>query len=228
MTTRTIGHDYEISDEFWKKVEPLLPPPKPKKKSGRPRKEDRKIMNAIFYILRTGCQWKALPRSYGASSTVHDRFQEWQRAGLFEKMWEAGLLEYDIKKGLEWEWQAIDGAMTKAPLGGVGTGPNPTDRDKKGTKRSMLTDGKGIPLSVAIDGANRHDKKLVKGTLDAVIIERPSPDDVVQNMCMDKGYDFPDIRELVEEYGYTAHIRSRGEENIEKKRYQITGQEGGL
>ncbi len=85
----------------------------------------------------------------------------------------------------------------------------------------------GIPLSVAIDGANRHDKKLVKGTLDAIVIQRPSYK-IVQNICMDKGYDFPDIRELVEEYCYTAHIRSRGEENIEKKRYQVIEQEGGL
>lgn len=76
-------------------------------------------------------------------------------------------------------------------------------------------------MYVVVDGANRHDKKLVKGTLDAIIIKRPSPDDVDQNMCMDKGYDFPDIRELVEEYGYTGHIRSRGEENNEKK--QIPG-----
>ncbi len=66
MTTRKIGHDYEISDELWKKIEPLLPLPKPKKKSGRPRKDDKKILTAIFYILRTGCQWKALPRSLGA------------------------------------------------------------------------------------------------------------------------------------------------------------------
>jgi transposase len=50
MTTRKIGHDYEISDDFWKKIEPLLPLPKPKKKSERPRKDDRKIMSAIFYI----------------------------------------------------------------------------------------------------------------------------------------------------------------------------------
>lgn len=76
MTTRKIGHDYEIADELWKKIEPLLPPPKPKKKSGRPGEDDRKMMNAIYYILRTGCQWKALPGSYGAPSTVHDRFQE--------------------------------------------------------------------------------------------------------------------------------------------------------
>jgi putative transposase len=104
--------------------------------------------------------------------------------------------------------------MTKAPLGG--TGANPTDRGKKGTKRSILTDAKGVPLSVNVDGANRHDKKLVKKTLDDIIIDRPSPDEVIQNICMDKGYDFPDIRKLVEDYGYTAHIRSRGEENIKK------------
>jgi putative transposase len=104
--------------------------------------------------------------------------------------------------------------MTKAPLGGVGTGANPTDRGKKGTKRSILVDERGIPLSITVDGANRHDKMLVKKTLDAIIFERPSPDDVIQNICMDKGYDFPDIRKLVEDYGFTAHIRSRGEENI--------------
>lgn len=109
--------------------------------------------------------------------------------------------------------------MTKAPLGGQGTGANPTDRGKKGTKRSVLTDGNGIPLSIVVDGANRHDKMLVKGTLDAIVIQRPSHK-IVQNICMDKGYDFPDIRELVKEYGYTAHIKSRGEETI---RIQMPG-----
>ena len=63
-----------------------------------------------------------------------DRFQEWQRSGLFEKIWLLGLLDHDYEKGLEWEWQAIDGAMTKAPLCGAGTGANPTDRGKKVTK----------------------------------------------------------------------------------------------
>ena len=126
-----VGDDYQIPDELWEKIEQLIPPQKPKKKSGRPRKEDRKMMTGIFYVLRTGCQWKALPRSLGASSTVHDRFQEWREAGLFEKMWRAGLLEYDKNKGIEWDWQSMDGAMTKAPLGGEGTGANPTDRGKR-------------------------------------------------------------------------------------------------
>ncbi len=106
--------------------------------------------------------------------------------------------------------------MTKAPLGGARTEANPTDRGKKGTKRSVLTDGRSIPLSVVVDGANRHDKKLVKRTLDAIFFERPSTEDIIQNICMDKGYDFNDIRKLSEDYGYTAHIKSSGEENIRR------------
>jgi transposase len=102
MTKRKISYDYEISAEFWNKIKPLLPLPKPKKKAGRPRKDDKRIMS-IFFIFFLGCQWKLLPRFYGALSTVHARFQEWQKAGLFENMWKAGLLEYDNKNGLEWE-----------------------------------------------------------------------------------------------------------------------------
>ena len=113
-----VAPEYQIPDVLWERIRPLLPMPKPKKKAGRPRMDDRRAMTAIFYVARTGCQWKALPRSLGASSTVHDRFQEWCEAGVFERMWQAGLLEYDEKIGIEWEWQAMDGAMTKAPLGG--------------------------------------------------------------------------------------------------------------
>lgn len=96
------------------------------------------------------------------------------------------------KVGIEWDWQVMDGAMTKAPLGGKGTGPNPTDRGKSGTKRSLLTEGKGIPLAVAVDSANRHDMKMVEETLGAIVIERPEPtEEKPQNLCMDKGYDYP-------------------------------------
>ena len=113
-----VAPDYQLPDELWEHIKPLLPPPKPKEKAGRPRMDDRKAMTAIFYILRTGCQWKALPRSLGAPSTVHDRFQEWRKAGVFQRMWEEGLGLYDELEGIDWEWLALDGAMTKAPLGG--------------------------------------------------------------------------------------------------------------
>lgn len=112
-----IAPEYQIPDEMWTEIEPFLPQPKPKKKPGRPRMSDHQAMNAIFYLLRTGCQWNALPRSLGAYSTVHDRFQQWREAGVFEALWQEGLLQYNEQKGIEWEWQAMDGAMTKAPLG---------------------------------------------------------------------------------------------------------------
>lgn len=175
--------------------------------------DDRQAMNAVFYVLRTGCQWKALPRVLGAPSTVHDRFQEWRRAGVFKKMWIAGLMEYDIRRGLDWEWQAMDGAMTKAPLGGEATGRNPTDRGKRGTKRSLLTEGHGIPLAVSVAGANRHDMKLTEPTLKAIVVDRPQPTaEQSQNISLDKGYDYDEVRDILTKWGYTAHIRTRGEE----------------
>jgi transposase len=111
---------YEIPDVLWDKIVPLLPPPlkRKKKKAGRPRMNDRKAMSAIFYVLRTGCQWNALPRSLGASSTVHDRFQEWRNAGVFKDMWIDGLSLYDKNNRIDWKWQSMDGVITKAPLGG--------------------------------------------------------------------------------------------------------------
>ena len=107
----------------------------------------------------------------------------------------------------------MDGAMTKAPLGGGKTGPNPTDRAKSGAKRSLLTEAHGIPIGLAIDGANRHDMKLARPTIESIVVERPAAtDEQPQGMCLDKAYDYDEIRALLQEFGFTAHIRSRGEE----------------
>jgi transposase len=112
----------------------------------------------------------------------------------------------------------MDGAMTKAPLGGEKTGKNPTDRAKSGVKRSLLTEGHGIPIAIAVEGANCHDKKLVEGTLRSMVVQRPrATKSKPQNMCMDKGYDYPDTRQLVSHWGYTARIKARGEEVQQKQ-----------
>src|SRR3979411_3295231 len=121
---------WTVSDELWERVVPLIPPAPSHAKGGRTRMDDRQAFTAIVYVLRTGIQWNALPRELGASSTVHDRFQEWEKAGLFRALWATGLTDYDELEGINWRWQALDGVMTKAPFGGAATGPNPTDRSK--------------------------------------------------------------------------------------------------
>jgi transposase len=212
---------WPIPDALWERIEPLLPP-RPLHPLGchNPRVADRKAMDAIFFVLRTGCHWGALDATGICShSSAHRRFQEWTAAGVFVNLRAQGLQEYDELTGLDWDWLAMDGAMTKAPLGGERTGRNPTDRGKLGTKRSLLTEAKGVPVGLAVEGANRHDKKLVEATLESIPVERPEPtEEKPQGMCLDKGYDDDDTRGLVKEFGFTAHVRARGEEAKELKR----------
>lgn len=72
---------WELSDAVWERAQPVLPPPKPHAKGGRPPRDDRQMLGAILYVLRTGIQWNALPHEIGASTTVYDRFRAWERAG---------------------------------------------------------------------------------------------------------------------------------------------------
>ncbi len=96
---------------------------------------------------------------------------------------------------------------------GEKTGANPTDRGKRGVKRSLLTEAQGIPVGLVVDGANRHDMKLVRATVDSVAVPRPAPTpESPQGLCLDQGYDFAEVRRTRDDFGFTAHIRSRGEE----------------
>jgi putative transposase len=139
---------WRIPDWLWAKIEPLLPE-RPAHPLGchNPRVPDRDAMNAILFVLRTGCQWNALnATAICSSSSAHRRFQEWREAGVFTELWRRGLLAYDERVGIEWEWQAMDGAMTKAPLGGDKTGPNPTDRAKRGRNGASSPRARGSRL----------------------------------------------------------------------------------
>jgi len=125
---------WRIPDWLWERIEPLLPE-RPAHPLGchNPRVPDREAMNAILVVLRTGMQWNALNATgICHSSSTHRRFQEWTRAGVFEEFWRQGLVKLDELRGIDWEWLSVDGAMAKAPLGGSETGPNPTDRAKRG------------------------------------------------------------------------------------------------
>jgi transposase len=213
---------YRVADELWAVLQPLVPGPANRHRfgGGRPRVADRQCADAIFYVLRTGCQWGALDATgLCPHSTAHDRFQAWVEAGVFVKLWKAGVEKFDVLKGIDWGWLSMDGAMTKAPFGGEETGPNPTDRAKSGVKRSLLTEGHGVPVGLVVAGANRPDMKLVKDTVTSVVVKRPRPTKKrPQGMCRDKGYDYAEVRDPLKEFGFTAHIRARGEEARALKR----------
>jgi transposase len=137
---------WEISDALWEKAKPLIPVKQREKGrkykraagGGRPSIEARRVFSGIFFVLRTGIQWKALPERFGSASAVHRYFLEWQKAGFFEAFWRAGLAEYDEAEGIAWDWQSIDGQMNKAPLAIECVGPNPTDRGKKWTQEKRF------------------------------------------------------------------------------------------
>ena len=112
---------FRLSDELWAVLQPLLPVHVNTHRfgGGRPRVPDRDCADAIFYVLRTGCQWQALDQTeLCAHSTAHDRFQEWAEAGVFLKLWQAGIQQFAELCGIDWDWLSMDGAMTKAALGG--------------------------------------------------------------------------------------------------------------
>jgi putative transposase len=112
---------FRISEELWAVLEPLLPVRVNTHRfgGGRPRVPDRQCADAIFYVLRTGCQWEALNQTELCSkSTAHDRFQEWVETEVFLKLWQAGVSRFEELQGIDWSWLSLDGAMTKAPLGG--------------------------------------------------------------------------------------------------------------
>lgn len=206
---------WELSDILWARIEPLLPKPKSRYRGrgnkrkhigGRPPADRRRVMSGIVYVMRTGCQWNALPKEFGSGKTAHRYFQRWVRAGRFKRMWQSGLNEYDELKGLEWKWQSADGAMTKAPLGGEKTGKNPTDRGKVGTKRSLLVNAQGLPLAIVVSGANVPDGHLLESTLQAVPIERPDPATATQHLCLDKAYSGEPCTTVAESAGYTVHV----------------------
>jgi putative transposase len=115
---QAVDEAFRLPDAIWERMELLLPKYRASKKGGRPRLGWRTVLDGIFYVLRTGCQWKAVPKAFGSGSSLHRYFQVLVEKEVFEKLWVIALLEYDDLKGLEWRWQSMDGAMTKAPLGG--------------------------------------------------------------------------------------------------------------
>ena len=120
---------WRADDALWALLEPVLRVDKPRKKPGRPRRDDRAIFDGLVWLARTGSQWSQLPRAFGPKSTVHERFGEWVASGALERAWAVLLAEYDGEIGIDWAWQAADGCIVKAPFGKKGA---PARRRRRG------------------------------------------------------------------------------------------------
>lgn len=214
MTTVMVRDDgYRIVDWLWERIELLLPS-RPSHPLGchRARVSDRAAMDAIFFVLRTGCQWNALSATgMCSSSSAHRRFQEWTRAGVFEQLWQEGLLAYDERRGVVAQRGGYghgEGAFEQTD-----TGPNPTDRAKKGPKRSLLVDGRGVPTAVVIAAANVPDFLLLGETLDAQQLTPPAdPQASARVVCLDRGYRQCAVIEICDALGVIPIIEARHEE----------------
>jgi len=147
--------------------------------------------------LVTGCSWVDAERLLGravSDTTLRARRDEWEEAGVIAALVDEALCAYDKIVGLDLTETAVDGSQQKAPLGGEGTGKNPTDRGKMGWKWSILTDRSGVPIGWAVDGANRHDTILFPPTLDAAKKRGLLGD--IETLHLDRGYDSAAVRTL--------------------------------
>jgi transposase len=190
--------DPEVVDAAWAAIEDLIPAPSRSHPLGchRQRVPDRVCFEAMLVRLVTGCSWVDAERLAGgvvSDTTLRTRRDEWATAGVFDRLVEQALTAYDRIIGLDLGDTAIDGSQHKAPAGGAGTGPNCTDRGRRGWKWSLATDATGIPIGWIAAAANNNDCTLVAATLDTVA-ERGLLDDI-DTLHMDRGYDYAFVRQ---------------------------------
>jgi transposase len=206
--------DSLLSDELWSAVSLYLPEHVPSRKGGRPRVPDRDCLRGILFVLHEGIRWQSLPQEMGcgSGSTCWRRFQEWTAAGVWHKshchlaatLGERGLLNL--------ERIVADSASCRAHAGGEHTGPNPTDRAKKGCKRHLLTDGYGIPLVVTVGPANHRDETAMPELLWILwmVLGCISGRRRAGAVQADRGYGFPWTIALVLAWGLRSLIAVRG------------------
>jgi putative transposase len=203
-----------LPDWLWAVAQTLLPVRvKPEHPLGchRRRLPDYVVLKAIMYQLITGCQWKAISsKTHGCSGSVANaRYHEWVAAGVFRELWAQALRAAAAFGELDLSWVSMDGCITKAPCCQENAGRNPTDRGKPGVKRSLLTDAGGLPIGLAVGGANTPDISMFLDTWESSLVPIMGSG---AGVCLDKGYDAQWVRNAIEIFDCEPHVRARGEE----------------
>lgn len=221
-----INKEFLLDEQMLSDAEKIISELEIKARTGRPRIDFSRAINGIFYLLKTGIQWRALPRCFGSSSAVHRFFQWLVSIAFFQHLWHRELKKYDEKIGLRLNVQAADCAHIKSPLGQEKTGISPVDRRKLGTKRSIIVEQTGIVLGCALGSGNRHDSQLFEDSI------RSIPSDITQprykEMHLDSAYDSKKIRVILFNFYYIPKITKNNRnskstivQKNEKKRWVV-------
>lgn len=201
-----------IIDPLWHQFQALIPEHHSTHPWGchKPRISDRIIFDKLIHVLVLGAAYEKMSDTTCSATTIRRRRDEWITAGVFHKLEQLCLEAYDRIVGLDLETLVIDGCLVKAPCGGEAAGKSPVDRGKLGTKRSLMTDGKGIPIGCVIAGANRHDSPLLRPTLECLSrFGYLLPERI--KVHLDAGYDSRNTRDLLTELGCEWEISTKGE-----------------
>jgi transposase len=205
-----------LPDELWNRIEPLLPPPKPRRFRfpGRKPLDNRKALIGILFVLKTGIRWEDLPQEMGCGSgmTCWRRLRDWQAAGVWQGLHELLLAELQAADRIDWSRAVVDSASLRALGGGERTGPNPTDRAKPGSKHHLITDGGGIPLATILTGANTADVNELVPLVDAIPPvrgKRGRPRRRPEELYADRAYDSDPHRRRLRKRGIRPQIARR-------------------
>ncbi|MET9762617.1 IS5 family transposase [Streptomyces sp. NPDC006372] len=209
-----------VPDGLWELVAPLLPSFNSRPQGGGTAPcDERAVFTAVVYVLTSGCAWH-LPETFGVSpATAHRRFTAWIRAGLWRRLHRAVLDELGARGELDWASAIVDADSVRAKKGARLTGPNPVDRGKKGSKLHVLSEAQGIPLAVAVSGANTHDslalKPLIRG-IPAVRSRRGPRRRRPVKLRADKAYFSAEHLTWLRERGLVPRIARPGIESSER------------
>jgi transposase len=200
--------------EFYRELEPHLPPEPPVgPNGGRPRIEHRIVVKVIWFVLTTGCRWEDVPLDMGCSGrTAHRRLLEWEEMGIWDRL-HVHLLKLLRRAGeLEHETAIVDGVLVRAFGGGEATGPSPVDRRKRGSKHTVMVDRNGIPLAIRTAAANASDHTQILPT----VLDFPRvggkpgrPKELPDEVYADRGYDSDPTRSLLAWLGIEPNIARR-------------------
>jgi transposase len=202
-----------LDDALWARIQPLLPPPPPRRFRfpGRKRIDDRRVLTGILFVLKTGIPWEDLPAELGCGCgmTCLNRLKEWHRAGVWARLHRLLLSELRGADKIDWSRAAADAAFARALGGGEDTGPNPTDRGKPGSKHHVLTDARGVPLAARLSAANVNEVTRLLPLIDAVppVGGKPGhPRKRPERLYADRAYDSEPQRQELRRRGIEPFI----------------------